>query len=110
MFAPLKVDRDNAVFTVPKISNELTNHSNCIISNSQFLLEIWNDVIQLLDVLQRKSPSGKILVNDVPLDELRRVMPQIIKSNIKSSGKISKMAELLSGLEEFRHLFSGNKN
>jgi len=88
-------------FTVPRISNELNNQANCILSNSQFLLDTWEEIFSILFKLKKSSHQANLLVNGIPLKELKIVIPKIIKSNIRSAGKISGIANLLNGLDQF---------
>lgn len=89
------------MFTIPRISNELKNQANCILSNSQFLLDVWDEVFDVLYKLQKNSEKGNIFINDLPIDELKVLIPKIIRSNIRSSGKINGISNILNGIDQF---------
>ena len=101
MIAAVNRTNKSEIFTIQRISNELKNQANCILSNSQFLLDVWDEIFKVLYKLQMNSNKRNIFINDLPIDELKVLIPKIIRSNIKSSGRINGISNILEGIEQF---------
>lgn len=81
--------------TIARISNDLQNQANFILTNSQIMIDIWNDVIRILEYYHKGDLSRELIFDGLPLDEVKEIVPQLLTANITGSSRISKIAGLV---------------
>ena len=92
--------------TITRIANDLNNHANYILINSQVILDIWEDATRLLQVFQKNNPDKTLLLHGLSLKEVKDVVPKMLEANIIGSGRVSEIANLIKTTNSYRE-YSG---
>ena len=92
--------------TITRIANDLNNHANYILINSQVILDIWEDATRLLQVFQKNNPDRTLLLHGLSLKEVKDVVPKMLEANIIGSGRVSEIANLIKTTNSYRE-YSG---
>ncbi len=91
--------------TVNKISNDLNNQANYILINSQVILDIWEDVVKILQNFQKKNPDSNLSLSGISIKEVEKVVPKMLNANIVGSGRVSEIANLIKITDSYRDNF-----
>ena len=84
------------------IAHEINNPVNYILSNTQLLVEIWNDITSYLKESER-YPSD-ISIAGFPLSEIFEIVEKILSGNIEGLRKIVKIVKSLSNFGQRKEI------
>lgn len=84
-----------STLSISRISNDLKNQANFILSNSQILIDIWNDVIKILECCHKGDLDKELIFDGFLLDEIKEIIPKLLTANIMGTSRISKIAGLV---------------
>jgi len=95
--------------TINRIANDLNNHANYILINSQVILDIWEDATRLLQIFQKNNPDKTLLLHGLSLKEVNDIVPKMLDANIIGSGRVSEIANLIKTTNSYRKYSGVNK-
>ena len=87
--------------TINMVANDLNNHANYILINSQVILDIWEDATRLLQVFQKNNPDKTLLLHGLSLKEVKDIVPKMLEANIIGSGRVSEIANLINATNSY---------
>ena len=87
--------------TINMIANDLNNHANYMLINSQMILDIWEDAARLLQIFKRSNPDKSLLLQGLSLKEVNDIIPKMLVANITGSGRISEIANLIKATNSY---------
>ena len=88
--------------TINMVANDLNNHANYILINSQIILDIWEDATRLLHVFQKNNPDKNLLLQGLSLKEVNEIVPKMLDANIIGSHRIGEIADLIKTTNSYR--------
>jgi len=104
----IPIDKNSSekyLLTVNRIANDLNNQANCILINSQIIMDIWKDATLLLQQFQENNPDRIVSLQGLSLSEVRDIVPKMLDANIVGSGRVSEIANLLKATDSYREHF-----
>lgn len=99
------IEPKETILTINRISNDLNNHANYILINSQVILDIWKDATRLLKILQKNNPDKTLLLQGLSLKEVNDIVPKMLDANIIGSGRVSEIANLIKTANSYRKYY-----
>ncbi|MCK5003802.1 MAG: hypothetical protein KAS21_01875 [Candidatus Aminicenantes bacterium] len=89
------------ILTVNKIANDLNNHANYILINSQVVMDIWNDALKIIKLYQKANPDLNISLHDLSFKEVEEIVPIMLNANVIGSGRVSEIANLIKSISSY---------